>query len=189
MISKRAAFVSRMRRLDPARLVFVDESGANLAMSRSHAWVRRGQEHVEPRPMNWGANMTMIGALRLSGWCALGTILGAANRYKFRQWFRRCLRPKLQRGDIVVLDNAQAHKGSEIQALVQSAGASLLYLPPYSPDLNPIEPAWAIVKKYIKAIAPRSVLRLRQTAHNASRRVRPRHCSGWFTRSGYLAAS
>jgi transposase len=154
-------------------------------MSRSHAWIRRGEVRVDPRPMNWGTNLTMIGAMRLTGWMTLTTMWGAANRHRFVDWVRRRLAPKLSPGDIVVLDNAQAHKDPRVVSAVEARGACVEFLPPYSPDLNPIEPGWAIAKKHIRAIAPRDRRTLRKTAHAARNRVRPRHCQAWFERAGY----
>jgi len=174
-----------MRRVDPARLVFLDESGANTSMTRSHAWLARGEELVEPRPANWGINLTMIGAMRLDGWLTMSTFFKTANRERFVRWIRRRLAPKLRPGDIVVMDNAQAHHDLRVRTTIEARGAELEYLPPYSPDLNPIEPGWALTKQFIKRIAPRSAHTLRRTAHLGRRQVLPRHCEGWFHRAGY----
>ena len=110
--------------------MFLDESGANLAMGRSHAWLPRGTILVEPRPMNWGDNLTMVGAIRVDRWLTLGTHWGALNRERFVAWVRRRLVPRLRRGDIVLLDNLPAHKAREVEALVTAAGGRLKYLPP-----------------------------------------------------------
>lgn len=154
-------------------------------MGRSHVWVRRGEEFVDPRPMIWGKNLTMIGAIRQDGWLTLGTCWNAANADRFVNWLRRCLIPKLRKGDIVIMDNAKAHKDSRIGELIEAAGASLKFLPPYSPDLNPIEPGWAIVKKRLRRIAPRSPDRLRRCVHRMRRAVKPRHCRNWYAHAGY----
>lgn len=154
-------------------------------MSRSHAWIRRGCVMLDPRPMNWGKSMTMIGAMRLTGWITMTTMSGAANAERFVNWTRKRLAPKLRPNDIVILDNAQAHKDYRFIAAVEARGARVEFLPPYSPDLNPIEPGWAIAKKHIRALAPRDVSTLRRTAHAGRRRVLPRHCEAWFRHSGY----
>jgi transposase len=174
-----------MKHVDAARLVFLDESGANTSMMRSHAWIRRGDELVEPRPANWGINLTMIGAVRLDGWLTLSTFFKTANRERFVRWIRRRLVPKLRAGDIVVMDNAQAHHDLRVRTAIEACGAELEYLPPYSPDLNPIEPAWALTKQYIKKMAPRAPHTLRRAAHAGRRQVQERHCRGWFQRAGY----
>jgi transposase len=166
-------------------LVFLDESGANLAMGRSHAWLPRGRILVEPRPMNWGDNLTMVGAIRVDRWLTLGTYWGAMNRTRFIEWVRRRLVRRLRRGDVVVLDNLPAHKAREVEHLVIAAGASLKYLPPYSHDLNPIEPGWALFKKRIRTVAPRTGWALRRTVQRARSVIRPHHCQNWFAHAGY----
>jgi transposase len=174
-----------MKRVAADRLVFLDESGANLSMGRTHAWIPRGTEQVEGRPMNWGTNLTMIGAVRLSGWVTLSTMFKTANGARFLTWVRRRLAPKLRKGDIVILDNAQAHKNSRIAAVIRARGARIEFLPPYSPDFNPIERCWALAKKHIRRVAPRNSAALRKTAQAAKHCVRPRHCQAFFNHAGY----
>jgi transposase len=166
-------------------LTFLDEAGANTSMGRSHAWILKGHELVDPRPMNWGTNLTMIGAIGERGWVTMGTIFGTANAARFVAWVRRRLAPRLRKGDVVVLDNAKAHHDSRVRKSIEAVGASVLYLPPYSPDFNPIEPCWAIAKKHIRSAAPRTRDALRRVAHAARRRVRPSHCRRFFRHAGY----
>ena len=147
--------------------------------------MQRGKEFIEPRPMDWGTNLTMIGAIRRDGWLALGTIWGAANKENFTAWVKERLAPKLRPGDIVVMDNLRAHKDLRVEQAVRARGGSLVFLPPYSPDLNPIEPAWALIKKRLKAVAPRTPSILRHAALNARHVVKRRHCSGFYRRAGY----
>lgn len=154
-------------------------------MGRSHAWLPRGAILVEPRPMNWGDNLTLIGAMRLDRWLTLGTCWGAMNTERFVDWVRRRLVPQLRRGDIVILDNLPAHKAREARDLVEQCGASWQFLPPYSHELNPIEAGWALIKKRIRSAAPRTGRGLRRTAHKARRAVRPRHCQNWYAHAGY----
>ncbi len=152
-------------------------------MGRSHAWILRGKELVDPRPMNWGTNLTMIGAIRKSGWVTMSTLFKTANGDRFVDWVRRRLAPRLRKRDVVVLDNAKAHHG--VRKNIEAVGASVLYLPPYSPDFNPIEPCWAIAKKHIRFIAPRSKAALRKAARAGRHRVTPTHCQKFFRHSGY----
>ena len=182
---KRRAFLKWVRRIDPDRLVFLDEAGANIAMGRSHAWVQRGEEYVEARPMNWGDNLTLVGAVRRRGWVTLSTKWRAMTKPRFIEWVRRGLAPRLRRGDVVLLDNLQAHKAPEVRFFVEQRGATLRYLPPYSHDFNPIEPAWALVKKRIRAYAPRSADALRRVARAARHVVTPYHCRQYFAHVGY----
>jgi transposase len=173
------------RHIDPARLVFLDEAGANLSMGRSHAWVQKGAEFVEPRPMNWGTNLTLIGAIRQRGWVTLATQWTAATVQSFVTWVRRRLVPALRPGDVVVLDNLRAHKDPRVRRLIRRCGARVHFLPPYSYDFNPIEAAWGLVKKRLRAFAPRSAHALRQMARAARFVVTPHHCRQWFAHAGY----
>ena len=154
-------------------------------MGRSHAWLPRGTELIEPRPMNWGDNLTMVGAMRIDGWLTMATGWDAMNTVRFVTWVRRRLVPKLRVGDIVILDNLAAHKARDVRHLIEQAGATLRFLPPYSYDLNPIESGWALIKKRIRAVAPRTAPTLRRTAQRARRVVRPHHCHSWFSHIGY----
>ncbi|MDA0803992.1 MAG: IS630 family transposase [Planctomycetota bacterium] len=183
--AERAAFRAWAQTIAAERLVFLDESGANLAMGRSHAWLPRGQELIEPRPRNWGDNLSLVGAMRLEGWVTLATAWGAMTTPRFVAWVRRHLVRQLRPGDIVVLDNLAAHKAPSVRTLIEAAGATVKFLPPYSYDFNPIEPGWALVKKRIRAVAPRTAGLLRCTAQRARRVIRPRHCRSWFSHAGY----
>jgi transposase len=187
--AKREAFLRRMKRVDSHRLVFSDESGANLAMRRSHAWVLPGEEYVEPRPMNWGDNLSLIGAVRLTGWVAPGTQWKAVKVIDFVAWVRDRLAPRLQPGDIVLLDNLRAHKTPAVAELIARRGATLKFLPPYSHHFNPIEAVWALVKRYIRAFAPRTADDLRLTARAARQVVDPFHCEQFFVRAGYATST
>jgi transposase len=187
--AKRTAFVKTMQDLDPKRLVFLDEAGANLAMGRSHAWVLRGEEYVEPRPMNRGDNLTLIGAVRVNGVVTLATQWKAVNTENFTVWVRDRLAPRLRRGDVVLLDNLAAHKAAAVRDLIEQRGATVTFLPPYSPDFNPIEPVWALVKKHIRSFAPRTAEALRHVARAARYAVRPDHCRQFFAHAGYVNSS
>lgn len=167
------------------RLVFLDEAGTNLAMGRSHVWVQRGEEYVEARPMNWGDNLTLVGAVRRQGWVVLSTKWRAMTRRDFIAWVRGRLAPRLRHGDIVVLDNLQVHKAPDVRHAIQARGATVKYLPPYSHDFNPIEPVWGLVKKRIRDYAPRTREALRRVAGTARHAVTPYHCRQYFAHAGY----
>lgn len=156
-------------------------------MGRSHAWVRRGKVVVEPRPMNWGVNLTLVGAMRHDGWLTQATYWGAMNTARFVAWVRRRLVPRLRPRDVVILDNLPAHKSPRVRTLIEQAGAQVRFLPPYSYDFNPIESAWALIKKRVRAIAPRTAAVLRRVAQRARQVIRPGHCQQWFAHAGYQA--
>jgi len=185
VVAQREAFLRWRRRQRPDRLVFLDEAGANLAMGRSHVWVPCGEEYVEPRPMNWGDNLTLVGAIRRTGWVVLNTKWRAMTKPAFIAWVRDRLAPRLRRGDIVLLDNLQAHKAPEVRACIEARGAFVKRLPPYSHDFNPIEPAWSLVKKRIRDYAPRTGADLRRVARAARHVVTPYHCRQYFAHAGY----
>jgi len=185
VIAKRGAFRRWVRRFHSDRLVFLDESGLNTSMGRSHAWVKKGTEFVDRVPMNRGKNLTLYGAIRRSGWVALNTAFAAANRKRFADWLSTSLLPKLSRGDVLVMDNLSAHHGPRVRPLCAQHQVRLVYLPPYSPDYNPIEPGWALQKQLVRKHAPRNALALRRLARRARYRVTPRHCRNWFAHAGY----
>jgi transposase len=187
VVAKRRAFRRRILRIPVEKLVFLDESGLNLAMSRSHAWVKRGREFIDRVPMNWGTNLTLLGAMRLSGWVVLTTMFNTVNRSRFLAWINRKLLPRLRPGDVMVLDNLAAHRDPRVAAVCKDHGIRVIYLPPYSPDLNPIEPGWALQKQYVRRHAPRHPLALRQIARRARFRVTERHACNWFVHAGYRA--
>lgn len=171
-----------------SRLVFLDESGMNCAMTRSHAWVKRGAEYEERVPMNWGRkSLTLIGAIRITGWVQLTTMFATANADRFVAWIRRKLLPKLRRGDVLVMDNAKAHHDKRVVEFCAERGVRVIYQSPYSPDFNPIEPAWALQKQHVRKHAPRDPTSLRRIARRARYRVTREHCRRWFQHAGYGA--
>jgi transposase len=186
VVEKRAAFLRRVRRIRPEKLVFLDESGLHLSMSRSHAWVKRGEEFIDRVPINRGKHgLTLMGAIRLAGWVVLSTTYEATTKVRFLRWLTRRLLPKLQAGDVLIMDNLSAHHDARVTAVCGECGVRVLYLPPYSPDFNPIEPAWALQKQHVRRYAPRDSATLRRVARRARFRVKLRHCRGWFSHCGY----
>jgi len=183
--ARRRTFLRTIRRTPRDRLVFLDESGVHLAMHRTHTWVKRGTEYVERVPMNWGRTLTLLGAMRLTGWVVLQTMFATANADRFVAWLRRQLLPKLRRGDVLVMDNLRAHHDARVVVLCRRHGVRVRYLPPYSPDLNPIEPGWALQKQHVRKHAPRTTDDLRRVARRARHRVTPEHCRRWFAHAGY----
>lgn len=176
-----------MRRIPVERLVFLDESGMHLAMSRSHTWVKRGTEYIDPVPMNWGTTLTLLGAIRVEGWVVLRSMWATANGVRFVAWLTTHLLPQLRPGDVLVMDNLRAHHNPRVTPACRAHGVRVLYLPPYSPDLNPIEAGWALQKQHVRKVAPRTAHALRRVARRARYRVTPHHCRQWFLHAGYPA--
>jgi transposase len=176
-----------IRRVPVHRLVFLDESGMNVQMSRSHAWVQRGAEFVDRAPMNRGKSLTLIGAIRRRGWVLLSTKWKAVNANRFAAWLKLKLLPKLDERDVLVMDNLPAHHDPRVAWACAKHGVRLIYLPPHSPDFNPIESGWALQKQHVRKYAPRSHDTLRRVARRARYRVTRRHCANWFAHAGYGA--
>lgn len=187
VVQARAAFLRKIRRVPVDRLVFLDESGMSITMSRSHAWVKRGEEYIDRVPMNRGKNLTLLGAIRYAGWVTLNSIFNTANADRFVAWLTKKLLPKLRRNDVLVMDNLNAHHDARVVPACAARGVRVIYQPPHSPDFNPIEPGWALQKQYVRRIAPRRHADLRRIALRARYRVTPYHCRQWFAHAGYRA--
>ena len=142
--------------LDARRFVFVDEMGTNTSLSPIYGWARRGKRAYFEVPRNWGANVTLLSSMTRSGIGPSMAVEGPTTREVFEAYIEKVLAPELVAGEIVVMDNLSSHKGSRIRELIESRGCKLIYLPPYSPDLNPIEEAFSKVKGMLRRVEARS---------------------------------
>jgi transposase len=149
----REAWKAQQGRLDPARLVFIDETGTSTNMARLRGRCRRGQRLIGKVPHGHWKITTFVAALRHDAITAPFVIDEPMNGEIFRVYLERCLVPTLKPGDLVVMDNLPAHKNDEVRSIIEAAGAQLRYLPPCSPDLNPIEMAFAKLKAYLRKAA------------------------------------
>ena len=183
----RRTFIELARTLDPRRLVFIDEAGSHLAMTREYGRAARGERVSGRVPRNRGMVTTMLGALDLSGVRAMMTVEGATDSDVFEAFVEQVLTRKLRPGDIVVLDNLGAHKPGRVRELVEARGARLLYLPPYSPDLNPIELCWAKLKAALKTFSARTEETLQVAIRRAMDLICADDAAAWFTHCGYQA--
>jgi transposase len=174
-----------MAGLDHCRLKFIDESGVNLALTRLYGRAPRGERAVGSTPINYGQNVTLIGALGSNGLDALLTIEGATDGEVFRAYTERVLCPTLRAGDIVVMDNLGAHKVSGIREAIEARGAELIYLPPYSPDLSPIERRWSKMKTALRAMGARTRRKLERAIKRALETITQSDALGWFAHCGY----
>lgn len=169
-----------------ARLVFVDESGASTQMTRRYGRSPVGRRLACPVPHGHYRTTTLIAAVRLQpGPQAPWLFGGAMDGELFLAWVRQGLAPCLRRDDVVVMDNLATHKVAGVRETIESAGARLEYLPPYSPDFNPIEPMWSKVKQGMKSRDPRTARHLLQAAGAAFAAVTPEDCRGFFLGAGY----
>lgn len=171
--------------LDLEKLVFFDESGAKTTMARLHGRCPEGERLVDSAPAGPYRTLTLLSAMRLSGVVAPMLLDGPVNADAFAGYLERCLVPALGPGDILILDNLPAHKGARVSEAVEGAGCVLVYLPPYSPDFNPIENMWSKVKASLRKTAARTVDALVDAAGVALQAVTPADCEGWFEHCGY----
>jgi transposase len=182
---ERQDFVAAIAVVPTEHLVFLDEAGSNRAMTPAHAWAPAGQRAVAQKPCNHGKNITMLGAVRVDGPVALRSYVGAMDTNRFEHWLRRVLGPRLKPGDVVVMDNLRAHHGACVTQIIESFGACVLYLPPYSPDLNPIEMVWSVMKHKLRRAGARSVARLKRTIAGIWSGFRRRHFAPLYAACGY----
>lgn len=171
--------------LDPKRLVFIDETGASTKMARLYGRAPRGQRCRAPVPHGHWETTTFTGALRLEGLTAPMLLDGPMNAAAFLAYIEQVLVPTLNAGDIVVMDNLPAHKPTGVRRAIEATGARLLYLPPYSPDFNPIEMAFSKLKAILKKIAARTVHELWQAIAATLASFPPAECRNYFTAAGY----
>lgn len=148
--AKREEFIAQLSPLPPSKIVYLDESGMDNRDEYNYGWNKKGQRFHALKSGRRSGRVNMIAALCNENILAPFTIEGACNRTVFEIWLETCLLPRLEPGQVVVMDNATFHKGGRIQQLIQDAGCELLYLPPYSPDLNKIEKCWSWLKSRIR---------------------------------------
>jgi len=178
-----------VRLLESKRLIFVDETSTHRALTRRYARAPRGQRADGHVPRNRGANLSGIGALGLRGMIATMSVDGAVDTEIFNIFVTQVLVPVLQPGDVVVLDNLSVHHASMIEQAVSTGGGTVLFLPPYSPDLSPIEPCWAKLKTFLRGCAARTRTLLDEALTAALHTLNPRDFRGWFRHCGYEVAS
>jgi transposase len=172
---------------DPERLIFVDEMGANTSLSPLRAWSRRGERAHCSVPRNRGKNTTLLSSMSVEGMGPSVAVEGATDHEVFESYLQEVLAPSLRRDQIVVMDNLSAHKGERVRELVESTGCKLLYLPPYSPDLNPIEEAFSKIKGILRKAEARSREALVEAMGRALDAITLQDARGFFDHCGYRA--
>jgi transposase len=167
------------------RLKFIDGSGINLAMTRLYGRAPRGERVLDAVPRNYGPNVTMVGALGMQGITAAMTVEGATDADVFLAYIEHVLAPTLQPGDIVVMDNLRAHKVADVPSAIGARGAHVLYLPPYSPDLSPIEQCWSKLKTSLRTAKARTREALDTAMTEALTTITVSDARSWFRQCGY----
>ena len=167
------------------RLVFLDESGFHLAMTRRYGRARKGARAVQAVPTNRGLNLSVISAVRLRGVVASLSVQGAIDTPIFDTYISKLFLPHLDARDVVLLDNLPVHLASQIEALVASVKGEVWWLPAYSPDFSPIEPFWSKVKATVRSTEPRTEPELNSALTAAIKAVSCADIDGWFRHCGY----
>lgn len=182
---KRAIWVKEIANIDVNCIVFIDESGINIDMARRYGRNKGKKRVIDYVPLNTPKTITLLSSIRLDGSTVVTAFEGALNGDRFIEYLRDYLIPTLQPGDIVIMDNLSSHKVSGVADLFNAANIQFRYLPPYSPDFNPIEKMWSKVKAYFRKSRLRTVNLLYEAVPNAFGTITCSDCRGWFSASGY----
>jgi transposase len=182
------AMVAGEAGIEARRLVFVDECGANISLVPLYAWSRRGERAPAKAPRNWGKNVTLLSSMSIEGMGPSLAVEGATTRGVFEAYLEEVLAPTLLPGQVVVMDNLSAHKGGRVREIVEERGCELLYLPPYSPDYNPIEEAFAKLKGLLRKSGARSRQALVEAMGRALDAITVGDARGFFGHCGYRAS-
>jgi transposase len=173
--------------VDPQRLVFVDEMGANTSLHPLYAWSRRGERAYCSTPRNRGKNTTLLASMSAEGMGPSFAVTGSVNAAAFEAYLEQVLLPHLYPGQLVVMDNLSAHKSERVRELIKAAGCEVLYLPPYSPDFNPIEEAFSKIKGILRKAQARTREALVEATGRALDAITAGDVRGFFDHCGYRA--
>jgi transposase len=171
--------------LNPADLVFVDESGSNLALAPRYGWALRGERAWGQAPTNRGKNTTLLAALTPEGLLAAMTVEGAANTEAFLTYLDELLCPALRPGQTVLMDNLRVHKADAVRERIEACGCRLVFLPRYSPDFNPIEGAFSKLKAFLRRVQARTREALEAALGAGLQTITAQDAQGWFKHCGY----
>ena len=184
----RTKFRKLTRAFESDHDIFLDEMGSNLGLTRRYGRAAPGTRIYDSVPGDRGGNLSTIGAIGVAGIRTGLSVPGAIDGETLLFFVEELLVPTLNRGDIGLRDNASLHKLDDIEDALEAAGAGLLFLPPYSPDLNPIEHAWSKVKAHLRALQPRTGPALLEALVAAFAAITPHDLQGWFPHCGYQVA-
>lgn len=184
---RRWQWKQRQGKVSAARLVFIDETWAKTNMTRTHGRCARGERLIAKVPHGHRKTLTFIAGLRHDGITAPCVFDGPINAESFLAWLVQFLIPIVRAGDIVVMDNLSSHKNAAVRRAIRAAGAKLFYLPPYSPDLNPIEQAFAKLKTLLRKQNARTTEQVETCIAKLLDRITPAECRGYFAEAGYAS--
>jgi transposase len=185
-VARRRELWKRLQgKVDTKRLIFIDETWAKTNMTRLHGRCAKGQRLVAKAPHGHWKTLTFVAALRCDGIVAPCVFNRPINAASFLAWVQQFLVPHLRRGDVVVMDNLSSHKAAAVRRAIKEAGALLIFLPPYSPDLNPIEQAFSQLKTLLRKENARTLEQTTQCIGKLLDKVQPQHCINYFKEAGY----
>jgi transposase len=183
---ERASWREQVKEREANRLVFVDECGSNIALTRLYARAPKGQRAQGRVPRNRGKNTTLLASLSLEGIGASMIIEGGVNTSVFEAYLEHLLIPSLAPGQIVIMDNLSVHKGARVRQLIEAHGCQVLFLPAYSPDFSPIEETFSKVKAFLRRVGARTRETLEEAIGQALETVTAQDAQGWFGHCGYV---
>jgi putative transposase len=184
----RTEYWQQVKQVDPENLIFIDEMGVLLGLTRTEARSLHGSRVYDFKPFYRGAKVTVIGAISLKEILAVMTLNGSMDGNAFKVFIEKCLLPQLWEGAVVVMDNVPAHKVEEIKPLIQSVGANVIYQSPYSPDFNPIEHWWSQLKAFLRQFSPTTAKMVDILIATALDLINPEHLKNWFTNCCYCTS-
>ena len=184
VVQKRADWENKLQELDPNKMVFLDESGVNIDMTRHYGRAPHKERAVDHTPENTPTNTTILSSIRLDGSTAYTTYQGGTTGDRFVEYLENDLIPTLHEGDIIIMDNMRSHHIKKVADVIQNAKMHLLYLPPYSPDFNPIEKMWSKIKSILRKMKIRSISKLSDAIKDAFTYVVQSDCLGWYRSCG-----
>jgi transposase len=171
--------------IDPNNIIVIDESGSDLSMTSDYARSEGGERAKAPKPHTTSSKFSIIGAIGITCVVAAMYVQAAVNTEIFETFVRKFLNPKLSHGKYVVMDNVNFHKSDTIINLIESTGARVVFLPPYSPDLSPIEKMWSKIKEILKRSKPRSNAEFHDSLASAFHEINEEDLYGWYEECGY----
>lgn len=178
--AKRKSWIEHLSEYDKNKLVLIDESGVNTNLTRIYGRAFWGNRCVDSAPINTPQNTTILSSIRLNGETAYTTYQGGTTKDKFIDYLKNILVPTLHDGDIVVMDNMRTHHSRDVKKVIEEYKINVLFLPPYSPDFNPIEKMWSKVKSVLRKLKIRDLNNLSDAIKFAFSSVVTSDCVGWF---------
>lgn len=185
MVEAREKWKELMSGFKVNNLVFLDESGCNINMTRRYAYALGGSRAVDSAPLTKPKNTTILSSIQLDGEDRHTTFSGGTTAEKFMQYLEHDLLPYLGKEAVLIMDNMKTHHAKAVKVLLKQRNVRYLYLPPYSPDLNPIEKLWSKVKASLRKSKARTPDELSPAIQEAFGHIEPSDCSGWFRSCGY----